>query len=426
YCNSMVAQADGRLLVAGSAGGQGFAARLRENGQRDPGFSAGSVSAAMTEATAVAAAGDGSVVVAGIGASGASVVRLLDSGDLDAMFGSGGNATFDLETDGPVSPVIRDLYVQADTNIVGAGGVCRPDCYWYSQAFVVRLLGTSGESPGVLGISEQLDIQTTEGDGEVVVSVRRTGGRSGSISLDWETAPGGGSWPPATPGEDYTAVSGSLTWADGDTAEQEIRVPIIANGPIDETETLRVLLTDSHDGAGLGMRSATIVIAADGAPHGQFGFPESLVGAVESQPLRVPVFRDFYSSGVVSVTVTATSGTAIAGQDFAADPVTLSWADGESGWKDAVIQMFNDSGAEDAETFTLELSNPTGGAVIGPRSSATVRIAGNDRQLSGDGSGGGAFGWLSLLLLGFVRLLRRCTVRHTASQSAGAKRVSNR
>ena len=127
------------------------------------------------------------------------------------------------------------------------------------------------------------------------------------------------------------------------------------------------------------------------------------------------MFRDFYSSGVVSVTVTAVSGTAIAGQDFAENPVTLTWADGEFGWQDAVIQMFNDNGAEDVETFTLELSNPTGGAVIGPRSSATVRIAGNDRQLSGDGSGGGTFGFLSLLLLGFVRLLRRHAWWHTVS-----------
>ena len=57
-CTSMVSDPDGRLLIAGSAAGHGFAARMLANGQQDAGFSADAVSAAMTDATAVAAGGD--------------------------------------------------------------------------------------------------------------------------------------------------------------------------------------------------------------------------------------------------------------------------------------------------------------------------------------------------------------------------------
>jgi hypothetical protein len=85
--------------------------------------------------------------------------------------------------------------------------------------------------------------------------------------------------------------------------------------------------------------------------------------------------------------------------------VTVSWADGDSDWKLVEIPIVNDTVAEMNESFTLELSNPTGGAVIGPRSSVTVRIPANDQPLP-DSGGSGAFGFLSLLMLGAMSLLR--------------------
>jgi hypothetical protein len=58
----------------------------------------------------------------------------------------------------------------------------------------------------------------------------------------------------------------------------------------------------------------------------------------------------------------------------------------------------------------------TGGAVIGPRSSLSLSIVDNDPLPGGGGNGnnddggdggGGRVGWLSLLLLGMTRWLRR-------------------
>ncbi|MDH4072676.1 MAG: hypothetical protein OEV41_06170 [Gammaproteobacteria bacterium] len=409
YCNSMAAQPDGRLLVAGSAGAQGFAARLLETGQPDPGFSAGAIQAQMTEATAVDVDNDGLVVVAGSGVSGVSIMRLLASGELDALFGQDGAATFDLRTDGPASPVVRDLFVQADNRILAAGGV--DEYLWSShRAFVVRLLDDVGQSPGVLGITQQTELQSVEGDGEIVIDVRRTGGSTGSVSVDWETATTGNYsvlpyYAGAEPSQDYAAVSGTLAWGDGDTALQQIRIPVLADDIAEEPETFRVVLTGSQGGAGLGQSGAIITIGADGSPFGQFGFAED-VSVPEGTPARIGVLRNYYLSGIVTVTVTPVSGTAVAGEDFVAAPVTLTWADGEAGWKTAVIPIVDDTTQEGSETFTVELSNPTGGAVIGPRWRTTVGIYRNDTPQSA-GSGGGAFGVFSLLLLGMLRWLRR-------------------
>ena len=406
YCNSMATQADGRLLIAGTANSQGFAARLLENGQPDASFSAGMIQAAMAEATAIGAGNNGSVVVAGNGDGGLSIVRLLADGELDVQFGQVGRTTVDLRTDGPASAVVHDMLVQDDDSIVAAGGVDQHD--WSShKAFVIRLLGDSGDSPGVLGINEQSDVMTAEIDGEAVINVRRTGGRNGAVSVFYQSVPTASSQ--ALAGIDYTAVSGTLTWGDGDTAEQQIHVPILADDVVERFETFRLVLTGSEGGAGPGASGATIVIAPDGAPHGQIGFPNSFLDTPEHQVLIVPVSRDYYDAGSVSVTLTPISGSALAGEDFVADPVTVTWEDGEVGWKNAVIPIVDDTTEESVETFTIELSNPTGGAVLGPASMASVHILASDRTPVRSSSGGGVLGWLSLLLLGALRLLRRAT-----------------
>ena len=411
YCTSMDAQPDGRLLVAGGGNGQGFAARLLANGQPDPGFSADAVLATMTEATAVAADGNVAVVVAGVDEDGMSIMRLAADGGLDATFGNAGTTSFDVQTEIPVFPAVNDLFVMADRRIVGAGGVClASECVWSwtDRAFVFRLFGDGGASPGVLGISEQFDVPAEESEGEVVLNVRRTGGSSGSVGVDWRTATVG--WEAATPGADYMAVTGSLTWADGDTAEKQIRVPILTDDIVEQRESFQVVFSGMQDGAGLGKWQTKVTIQPDGAPHGQFGFPTDVHDTREDRPAVISVFRDYYYEGFVSVKVTPVAGTALAGVDFVADPVTLTWADGESGWKEATIQIINDNEEEFQETFTVELSSPSGGGVIGAYSSLTVRIAANDQPSTSNGrSGSGAFGFLSLLLLGVVRLLRHVT-----------------
>jgi len=398
-CNSMVSQPDGRLLVAGNASGQGFAARLLEDGQPDPGFSADAVSDAMADATAVAAGDDGSVVVAGRGVSGESIMRLQMNGELDALFGNGGSTLIDLPSDRGTSPVVHDMIVRADGSVVAAGGE-----NFSRRAFVIRLLGAGGgDSPGVLGLTEQTAIETDEGANEAVVNVRRTGGAFGSVSVAYHTV--GSPVQSATGGQDFDAVAGRLTWADGDRTEQQIHVPILSDSAVEEYEYFDVMLTDVQGDTGLGTIIASVQIAADGGPFGQFSFVDSEYFVQETDLLEVLVARNFYFSGLVTVTLTPIAGTATAGNDFTASPVTVSWADGDSDWKLVEIPIVNDTVAEMNESFTLELSNPTGGAVIGPRSSVTVRIPANDQPLP-DSGGSGAFGFLSLLMLGAMSLLR--------------------
>lgn len=399
FCNSMAAQVDGALLLAGRANSQAFATRLLATGQPDPGFSAFAVSNDWTEATAVAVAQDNSIVVAGRTVDGASIKHLQTNGDLDVLFGNAGSTVIDLPSENGTNTAIHDMYVRPDGGVVAAGGdhVAR-------KAFVINLLGAGGgDSPGVLGLSQQTVIPTAEGAGEVVVNIRRTGGAYGDVSVAYQSS--GQSWDSATSGEDYDAVSGRLTWTDGDMTEREIHIPVYDGGPAEGPEFFNINLSDLQGGAGFGTKKAVVEIAADGGPFGQLGFETLTYFAAESQSARVEVVRSYYYSGEVSVTLTPVAGSATAGSDFNSSPVTLTWADGEAGAKTAAFTIVDDTQVEPAESLTIELSNPTGGALLGPRSSATVWIQPSDIAVK-QVRGGGATGYLSLLLLGGMAAMR--------------------
>jgi hypothetical protein len=93
--------------------------------------------------------------------------------------------------------------------------------------------------------------------------------------------------------------------------------------------------------------------------------------------------------------------------------VTITWADGDAEWKLAEIPITDDTTEEPQESFSLQLSDPTGGTLIGPRSTGTIEIAANDAPPppspppsdTSDG-GGGCGGWGALLLLALSRLRR--------------------
>jgi uncharacterized delta-60 repeat protein len=405
-CEAMAAQSDGSLLLGGQEGNHGFVSRVLPAGALDPGFAAGAVPANMVEATALAVDAADSVLVAGAsspGVSGAVILRLQADGLLDAAFGNGGLTWIDLSSNETTLPTLNDMSVLPDGRILAAGGA------WTitsnaQQPLLVRLLGTGGTAgPGVIGVTPY-SLSVNEEDKTAVVTVRRMGGAAGEVSVAYQTADYTGTEAgSATSGADYTPVTGRLSWADGDRSDRQITVPIIADtGQVEEAERFIVKLGDAQGGAQIGTQDVVVEIAADGAPAGQFGFEASDLSAREVDgQVQVVVNRNYYSAGAVTVTVTPVAGSATTA-DFAAAPIVLSWADGDSTPKTATIPIINDNDAESQETFTVELSNPTNGAVVGPHSHLAVTIYDED-QPSG---GGGAFDGLALLCLGCLRWLR--------------------
>jgi hypothetical protein len=69
------------------------------------------------------------------------------------------------------------------------------------------------------------------------------------------------------------------------------------------------------------------------------------------------------ASGTITIDYATSNGTAIAGQDYAAATNTVTFLNGETS-KTIFVPLTNDTQDEAAETFSITLSNPTGGAFL--------------------------------------------------------------
>jgi hypothetical protein len=82
------------------------------------------------------------------------------------------------------------------------------------------------------------------------------------------------------------------------------------------------------------------------------------------------------TDGAVSVTITSADGSAIAPGDYGAIPggTMLSWADGDGAPKSINVSIVDDPDPEPDETFSVSISNPTGGAALGSPTTEQVTI----------------------------------------------------
>ncbi len=181
----------------------------------------------------------------------------------------------------------------------------------------------------------------------------------------------------ATAGADFTVASGTLHWADGDASEREIVLDVIEDrGPAEAHESFHVVLEDAQGGAGIGTRKSTVQILPDGFPGGQI-IVDDATSYENYDVVQLALWRDYYDDGDVCVQWRTRPGTAKS-NDFEMGRSTQCWSHGDDDTKYVQIRITNDGRRERNETFFVELTNATGGAVIGPQRQATVTILDDD------------------------------------------------
>jgi parallel beta-helix repeat protein len=94
-------------------------------------------------------------------------------------------------------------------------------------------------------------------NGTVTITVVRTGGTFGAVSVDYATSNG-----TATAGADYTASGGTLIFSDGQTTA-DFTVPILTDTLSEGSETFQVTLSNPGGGATLGTPAAATVTITD-------------------------------------------------------------------------------------------------------------------------------------------------------------------
>lgn len=100
-----------------------------------------------------------------------------------------------------------------------------------------------------------------ESTGSATITVTRNGSSTaGAVSVDYRSADGS-----AIAGSDYTAVSGTLTFAPGDAAPKTFSVQIANDAAAEPAETVQLTLGPANGAAIAEPASATLTIASDDA-----------------------------------------------------------------------------------------------------------------------------------------------------------------
>ncbi|WP_428380426.1 choice-of-anchor D domain-containing protein [Nevskia ramosa] len=218
--------------------------------------------------------------------------------------------------------------------------------------------GTASNKPMRLALAAA-SITVKEGAGSAVFEVNRSGSFDGAVSVRYATADGS-----AIAGQDYTAASGTLSWAPGDSAAKTITVPLIDDQNVEDKESFTLSLSAPTGNAILGRASSTANIVDDDKA-GALAFSASAVSVDENAgTLTVTVQRSGGQAGAVGIHYVTVNGSALAGADYAATAGDLSWSAGDAADKTFTIPIVWDSLAERSENFRIELSAPTGGVKL--------------------------------------------------------------
>jgi len=117
--------------------------------------------------------------------------------------------------------------------------------------------------------------------------------------------------------------------------------------------------------------------SVDVAGAGGVQFGDSVFDAHEGAAVTIHVVRVGGTDGAVSVGYATANGSAKAGADSTARSGTLAFADGQSS-RTFTVPILNDTRREPAETLTVRLSSPAGGAAMGTPTLASVQISASD------------------------------------------------
>ncbi len=227
----------------------------------------------------------------------------------------------------------------------------------------------------------------TEDEGEMVLTVRRTSGSRGKVTVSYEVLPFVGD-DAAVLGDDYTAVSGLLTWEDGDVGDRTITVPLVNDEEVEVDELFEAQLSDPV-GVILGTTDKAVATIINDDQYGVIELAKTDYFVNENGgQLRISVIRKDGKSGTQTVNYLTTDRSAVSTGEFAdykAATGTLEFGPDDFS-KQFIISLADDGALENNEDFLISLDNVVGGAALGDNAGAVVTIVDNEASNAPSGS----------------------------------------
>ena len=239
------------------------------------------------------------------------------------------------------------------------------------------------------------EFEFSEGDGTVAITAERVGGTDRVLQVNL-----------ASGNDNDTAVEGLggdfdlpdqaanrvFRWEHGEAGQKTVSIDILDDAARESTENATLSLAEARVGddevaftLDPAAADATLIINSDEGPRFHFANATESVAEPASGFTTVTLSVELddapQSGGPVTIGYRAVDGTATeAGGDYQfaeADPAqrVLTFNDGDSGPQTIDVQV-NADAAEAAETFSVELFDPTGGAELVTPSSVEITIEG--------------------------------------------------
>lgn len=231
-------------------------------------------------------------------------------------------------------------------------------------------------APGNFLLS-QTNLAVNEADGYAFLTVVRTNGRAGSVSVSFATVPGEGT-DAALPGVKYVGTNGILNFQPGET-RKTIAVPLINNTTVEMPKVFSVVLSNPQGGGRIlepGRASVTILDDDVGVT---FASPVFVAGEA-SGSASVTVLR-IGTNSYTSVGFATTNGTALAGTNYEATAGTLVFAPGEY-LKTFSVPVLRDPRVTGDLSFSVRLLDLSPGAQLGENPTALVVLLDADPGLA--------------------------------------------
>jgi hypothetical protein len=253
------------------------------------------------------------------------------------------------------------------------------DGLFFERPFTI----TAAAGGGILQFSSAA-YSVGENAGPATITITRTGGSAGIATVLFATSNG-----TAAAATDYTSVSQTLTFGDGETSKT-VNIPIADDSTSEPDETINLTLSQVSGTGNAGTPlTAVLTVYDDDAPGAIITFSQANYSVAETGPgfvditvtrsgdISRPVTVDYAtpddSDSAIAVPCAATNGVATSRCDFTTALGTLKFAAGETTRTFAVL-ISQDNYLEGPETLALKLSNLTGGAVLGTPATAVLTI----------------------------------------------------
>lgn len=215
----------------------------------------------------------------------------------------------------------------------------------------------------------------TESGSTLLITVSRVGGSAGEARVDFASSNG-----TATAGQDYTATSGTLTFANGVTTG--IFSLVISDDTLDEpTETINLTLSNPGGSGAIGTQSTAQVSIFDNDPTPGLSINDVSVAEGSSGTTEAVFTATLSAASAFTVTANfaTANGSATTPSDYLSTSGTLTFNPGDL-TKTITVSVNGDNAPEVHELFLVSLSNATNTVLSDPNGVGTI--------LSDDAPGG--------------------------------------